>query len=206
MGMYSEQILPRCLDFALSREPYLHARQRVVQKLTGQILEIGFGSGLNVPYYPSSVSKVYAVDPSETGRKLAQKRVAACSIPIEWAGLDGQKLALADASVDNALSTFTLCTISDLDAALAELMRVLKPGGYFYFLEHGRSPDRAVAKWQDRLNPIQLRLGGGCNLNRPISDRIRAAGFCLDALDNYYLKRGPGGYIFEGRARACAKS
>lgn len=204
MGFYADHILPRCIDFTLGRGPILRARARIAQGLFGEVLEIGFGSGLNLPYYPAEVSKIHAVDPCETGKQLARKRLQACTIPIAWAGLDGQALALPDASVDAVLSTFTLCTIPDLDVALAELRRVLRPGGRFHFLEHGRSPEAQVARWQDRLDPIQQRLAGGCHLNRAIDQQLRAAGFCLDTLDNYYL-RGPkvGTYMFEGRARLC---
>jgi ubiquinone/menaquinone biosynthesis C-methylase UbiE len=204
MGFYADQILPRCIDFALSRRPILRARERITEGLSGEVLEIGFGSGLNLPYYPASVSKIYAVDPCETGKRLARERIAACSIPIEWAGLDGQTLELADASVDAVLSTFTFCTIPNLDAALAELRRVLRPGGQLHFLEHGRSPEPGVAKWQDRLTPIQRRMAGGCHLNRAMDDKVRAAGFELHSLETYYLK-GPkvGTYVFEGRARAA---
>jgi ubiquinone/menaquinone biosynthesis C-methylase UbiE len=204
MGLYSEHFVPRCTDFVLSRAPILQARARVALDLTGTLLEIGFGSGLNMPYLPRAVTKVLAVEPSPVARKLARQRIADSGIAHEWIGLDGARLALDDASVDGALSTFTLCTIPDLDAALRELHRVLKPRAGFHFLEHGRSPDAAVAKWQDRLTPVQKRLAAGCHLNREISDRLRAAGFCIDVIDTYY-RAGPKffSYFYEGRARRC---
>lgn len=204
MSFYSEQVVPRCNDFMLSRAPILKLRERVVNGLSGDVLEIGFGSGLNVPYYPKAVTHVHAIEPSPIARKLAQRRVQESAVPIEWSGLDGERLELPDASVDAALTTFTLCTIPNVDAALRELRRVLKPGGMLHFLEHGRSPDTNVAKWQDRLTPLQKRLAAGCHLNRATADLLRAAGFCLDQLDNYYLP-GPrfAGYISEGRARRC---
>jgi ubiquinone/menaquinone biosynthesis C-methylase UbiE len=204
MGFYSEHIVPRCTDFMLSRAPILKLRQRVTQGLGGDLLEIGFGSGLNVPYYPASVKRVLAVEPSPVGRKLAERRVRASTVPVEWSGLDGECLTLPDASADCALTTFTLCTIPDVEGALRELRRVIRPGGMLHFLEHGRSPDPKVAKWQDRLDPLQQRMAAGCHLNRPTADLLRAAGFCLDQLDNYYLP-GPkfAGYISEGRARRC---
>ncbi|HKU37543.1 MAG TPA: class I SAM-dependent methyltransferase [Polyangiales bacterium] len=204
MSFYSEHIVPRCTDFMLSREPILKLRERVVQGMSGEVLEIGFGSGLNVPYYPEAVTRVYAVEPSSIARKLAEARVQHSRVPIVWSGLDGQRLELPDASIDAALTTFTLCTIPDVAAALRELRRVIKPGGMLHFLEHGRSPDSSVAKWQDRLTPLQKRLAAGCHLNRNTADLLRAAGFCLDSLDNYYLP-GPrvATYISEGRARRC---
>jgi SAM-dependent methyltransferase len=204
MGLYSDHFLPRCTDFVLSREPILVARRRVTRGLHGAVLELGFGSGLNLPYYPSEVTQVFAVEPSSVAKQLAGPRVAQSGVRFAWSGLDGQQLDLPDASVDAALTTFTLCTIPDLDRALGELRRVLRQGGMLHFLEHGRSPSARVARWQDRLNPLHRRFAGGCNLNRDLPARLRAAGFCIDALDSYQMP-GPrlAGYFFEGRARNC---
>jgi ubiquinone/menaquinone biosynthesis C-methylase UbiE len=204
MGFYSERIVPRCVDFLLSRAPILELRKRALRGLRGDVLEVGFGSGLNMPYYPAEVTSVLAIEPSPLARALAQPRIEAAKVPVRWGGLDGAALAVPDASVDAALSTFTFCTIRDLTSALRELRRVVRPGGALHFLEHGRSPDASVARWQDRLNPLQQRLAAGCNLNRAISDLVRDAGFCIDTLDTYYLP-GPrfAAYIFEGRARRC---
>ncbi len=204
MSFYADQVLPRMIDFACGRAPIDRVRERVSQGLHGEVLEIGFGSGLNLPHLPAAVTKLHAVDPSETGRKLARKRIAKSPVSIAWSGLDGQNLELPDASVDCALSTFTLCTVPDLERTLHEVHRVLRPNGAFHFLEHGRSPDASVARWQDRLTPWHRRVVGGCELNRSIVDQLRAAGFCIDSLQNYYLP-GPkfSTYIYEGRARAC---
>lgn len=204
MSFYAEQILPRVIDFACSRAPIVRVRERVCRGLHGEVLEIGFGSGLNLPHMSLDVTKLCAVDPSATGKQLARYRVARSPFPIEWSGLDGQNLALPDASVDCALSTFTLCTVPDIDRTLREVHRVLRPNGVFRFLEHGRSQDSGVAAWQDRLTPLHRRLVGGCELNRSIADRLRAAGFCVDELENYYLP-GPrvSAFIYEGVARAC---
>jgi ubiquinone/menaquinone biosynthesis C-methylase UbiE len=204
MSFYEDKVLPHCIDFLLSRKPFLEARARVAQGLRGEVVEIGFGSGLNLPYLPDAVTKLHAVDPSGGALRIARTRIAACTCAVEPCGLDGQALALPDASMDAALCTFTLCTIPDVERALQEVRRVLKPGGAFHFLEHGRSPEAAVAKWQDRLTPFQRVVGGGCHLNRAIGDLVRNAGFCVDALDNYYLP-GPrfAAYLYEGRARAC---
>jgi ubiquinone/menaquinone biosynthesis C-methylase UbiE len=169
--------------------------------LEGEVLEVGFGSGLNVAHYPPTVTRVRAVEPSMVGRALAADRIAASPIPVEYVGLDGARIPLDDESVDHALSTWTLCTIPDVEGALAEILRVLRPGGTFHFLEHGRSPDANVAKWQDRLDPMQQRLFGGCHLNRPIDDLLRACGLQVSAIENYSM-RGPKpfGYMYEGIA------
>ena len=189
------------MNVALGTRECTRLRERVTAGLEGEMLEVGFGSGLNVPHYPPPVRHVRAVDPATVGRVLAAERVAASSIPVEYVGLDGAQLPLDDESVDCVLSTWTMCTIPDIDRALAEIRRVLRPGGTLHFLEHGRSPDAGVAKWQDRLDPIQQRLFGGCHLNRPVAALVRDAHLQIDRLENYYL-RGPKplGYMFEGRA------
>lgn len=201
MGFYERRILPHIIDRVLGTGECKKYRKRTAAGLSGVVLEVGFGSGLNLPFYPEQVERIHAIDPSEVGRKLAAGRIAACPIPVEFAGLDGQRLPLPDASVDAVLSTWTLCTIPDVDAALAEMLRVLKPGAALHFLEHGRSADPAVARWQDRLNPIEKLVGGGCNLNRSIDRHVEGAGFRVDALDNFYMK-GPRafGYMYAGRA------
>jgi SAM-dependent methyltransferase len=201
MGFYTAQIVPRFTDVALRGREFGRLRARVAAGLEGEVLEVGFGSGLNVPYYPPAVTRVRAVDPAVVGRKLAAGRVAESPVPIDYLGLDGEVLPLDDASVDHVLTTWTLCTIPDVDRALAEMARVLRPGGGFHFLEHGRSPDPGVARWQDRLTPLQRRLAGGCHLNRPIHELIARQGLQINEIDNYYLK-GPRalGYMYEGTA------
>ena len=166
------------------------------------MLEIGFGSGTNVPFYPATVSRVVAVDPAEVGRKLAGKRLARSPIPVEFVGLDGEHLPLDDASVDHVLSTWTLCSIPDVEQALAEVRRVLKPGGTLHFCEHGASPDPGVRKWQERLTPIQRRLFGGCHLDRAIDRLVAGSGLVIETLDTSYM-RGPKlvGHMYEGIAR-----
>lgn len=198
---YNDRILPRAVDKALGGAAFAKLRVRATEGLRGRVLEVGFGSGLNVAHYPSAVERVLAVDPATTGRTLAAKRVAASPVPVEYVGLDGQDLPLGDGTVDCVLTTWTLCSIPDLARALAEMRRVLRPGGVLHFLEHGRSPDPAVARWQDRLTPIQRHLFGGCHLNRPIRTDITDAGFEIARIDNFYL-RGPRpfGYMYEGRA------
>jgi len=141
-----------------------------------EVLEIGFGSGLNIPYYPAGLKRVRAVDPATAGRKLAAKRAAACDVPIEYIGADAEALPVGDASVDYVLSTWTLCTIPDAVRALAEIRRVLRPGGAFRFVEHGLAPDAGVARRQQWLTPLQCRAFGGCHLNRRIDQLVAAAG------------------------------
>jgi ubiquinone/menaquinone biosynthesis C-methylase UbiE len=166
-------------------------RQRVCSGLAGEVVEIGFGSGLNVPFYPSAVTRVAAVEPADVGWKLAAKRLRDAAVPVERAGLDGQSLPFPDDSFDAALSTWTMCTIPDIGAALRELRRVLKPGGTLHFVEHGLAPDERVQVWQHRLEPIQKRLFGGCHLTRQIVPLLTGAGFEIREVDRYYERGSP---------------
>ncbi len=203
MGFYREQILPRFQDKIMDRKPMREVRARVCDGLTGDVVEIGFGTGLNVPYYPPQVTKVFAIEPSRVCMHIAEPRIARSPVSVAPAGLTGEHLDLPSESFDAALSTWTLCTIPDLDSALAELRRVLTPGGTFHFVEHGHAPDAGVARWQERLEPMNKRLGGGCHLTRRITEHIEKAGFAIDQLDTYYFtgEPKPVGYTFEGRAR-----
>lgn len=201
MRLYRDQILPRLTDVVMRRDEFTEIRARVVAGLDGVVLEIGFGSGLNVPLYPPTVRRLLAVDPATVGRKLANGRVAAGNVPVEYIGLDASVLALEEGSIDHAVTTWTLCSIPDVQRALSEIYRVLRPGGTYHFVEHGRSPDTGVARWQDRLTPVQRLVAGGCHLNRPIDDLIAGSGLRLARLDNYYLAAPKAfGYTFEGVA------
>jgi ubiquinone/menaquinone biosynthesis C-methylase UbiE len=200
MGFYGDQILPRALDLALRGSEFARVRARVTAGLDGEVLEIGFGSGLNLPHYPPGVRQVIAVDPATVGRQLAARRVAS-RVPVEFRGHDAQALPAADETVNHVVSTWTLCSIRDPGQALAEIYRVLRPGGTLRFAEHGLAPDAKVARFQHRLTPLQRRLVGGCHLDRPVSELIAGSGLELSHLDTYYLAWPRAlSYTYEGAA------
>src|SRR5215472_15806108 len=201
MGWYGDQVLPRIIDMVMRDAETTQVRTRVAAGLNGEVLEVGFGSGLNVPHYPAAVTRVRAVDPATVGRKLASKRTAASPVPVDFVGLDAERLPVDDASVDHVLCTWTLCTIPDPELALAEISRVLRPGGSLHFAEHGLSPDAKVAMTQHRFTPLQRRVAGGCHLDRPIDKLIAGSGLAFERLETYYM-RGPKAwvYTFEGTA------
>ena len=201
MGFYREQVLPRLVDRACGGSDMERWRQRATAGLTGTVVEIGFGSGLNLPVYPPEVHLVYAVEPALTARRLAETRIAESPVEVEHIGLDGQSIPLADASCDGALSTFTLCTIPDVETALAEIYRVLRPGGRFHYLEHGLAPDASMQTWQHRIEPFQRRLADGCHLTRDPTALVRAAGFEIERSESRYSKGPkPWSYFTEGAA------
>jgi ubiquinone/menaquinone biosynthesis C-methylase UbiE len=204
MGLWESQLLPRCINRICGTKEIGRHRAATNAGLRGSVVEIGFGSALNVPYYPAEVTMVHAVDPSPLGRKLGAARLRASVVPVEFVDLDGQHLSLGDASVDGALSTFTLCTIPDAGRALDELFRVLRPGGQFHYLEHGLAPDPAVAAKQHKRNGFQQRVAGGCNLDRPIDQMVRQAGFEITAQSNDWLDGPallkPWNYLYQGVA------
>lgn len=191
MGIYTEKVLPHIIDKACGMKSAVPLRQRVCDGLHGRVVEIGFGSGHNIPHYPVAVTGVAAVEPADVGWKLAGTRLAAASVRVERTGLDGQALPLPDHSCDTALSTWTLCTIPDVATALGEVQRVLKPGGTLHFVEHGLAPDENVQRWQHRLEPMQKRLFGGCHLSRPIADLLTDAGFTLSEVEIFYEDGAP---------------
>jgi ubiquinone/menaquinone biosynthesis C-methylase UbiE len=203
VGVYAEQVLPRVIDKVMDVKPLREARARACGALAGEVLEVGFGSGLNLPHLPPAVTKVLAVEPSEVARRLARKRIADAAADVELVGLDGQSVPLADDSADAALVTWTLCTIPDARAALDEVRRVLRPGGVLHFVEHGCSPDDRVRRWQHRLDGIQQRVAGGCHLVRDIPAMLADAGYEVERLQTYYGRGEPKthGWTFEGVAR-----
>ncbi|MEE9414781.1 MAG: class I SAM-dependent methyltransferase [Acidimicrobiales bacterium] len=201
MGLYRDQVLPRLVDKACSTKSVGKWRARCMDQMHGVIVEPGFGSGTNVPHYPPEVTKVYAVDPAVLGQKLASDRLSASAVEVEFIGLDGQAIPLEDDSVDCGLATFTLCTIPDPMVALAELRRVIKPGGALHFVEHGLAPDESLQKWQYRIDPVQKRLFDGCHVSRNHPEMLKAAGFEIDWLDSSFADGPkPWSYFYVGRA------
>lgn len=190
MGLYREHVLPRLIDRACGTADLRPWRASVALGLTGTVVEIGFGSGLNLPALPAEVDLVYAVEPAALARRLAERRIVATTARVQHIGLEGEAIPLDDASCDSALSTFTLCTIPDVARALAEVRRVLRPGGRLHFLEHGVSPDPSIAAWQRRIEPMQKRLFDGCHLTRDPAALVRAAGFEIERVESRYAK-GP---------------
>jgi len=205
MGLWTDHALPHLMDRVL-RTPEVNARRaKVCQGLHGRVLEIGFGGGLNLRHYPAEVIEILVVEPSASALRIAEPRKAAVSVPIDHVGLDGARLDLPDGSVDCVLSTYTLCTIPDVDAALLEVHRVLKPAGALHFLEHGRAPTESVRRWQRRLHPVHSRMAGGCHLDRPIENLITRSGLVIDELETEYGDGPrPFSYLYRGRARRAA--
>ena len=191
MGYYEQRIVPRIINIACGDKNLRPLRERTCAGLSGEVVEVGFGSGLNIPYFPDSVKRVAAVDPSDLGWKLASTRLAESEVPIERSGLDGQSLPFDDESFDTGLTTFTMCTIPDAVGALVELRRVLRPGGTLHFLEHGLAPDEKVQRWQRRLNPLEKRMVGGCTFTRPVAHLLSEAGFTITDIDLFYAKGAP---------------
>jgi len=207
MGFYRDRVFPRVMNVACNTQSTRRIRAQVCEPLAGEVLEIGFGTGLNLPHLPTSVGRLLAVDPLRAGRRLAGARLDdATHVSVDFVGLDGQSLELEDDSVDNALSTWTLCTIPDPAAAVREIGRVLRPGGTFHFAEHGRAPDSKVRAWQDRLNGVQRRVACGCNLNRDIAAIIEDGGMTMVTIDTFYVKGDPRflGWTYQGTAEVAA--
>jgi len=204
MGFYRSRILPRLMNAAMSTDENREIRARVCAGLEGAVVEIGFGSGLNVPFYPQAVHTVHAVEPLALSFEMATEGIAASHVEVHLAGLTGERLDLPSGCADAVLSTWTLCTIPDVGAALRELRRVLKPGGLLHFVEHGLSPDPKVARRQGRWEPISKPFAGGCHLTRDIPDLITSAGFAIYPLAVYQHPKEPKpfGWTFEGRAHA----
>jgi ubiquinone/menaquinone biosynthesis C-methylase UbiE len=204
MGLWADRALPHIVDKACGTGDIMKMRVTACEGLRGRVLEIGFGSGHNIPVYPDAVKEVAAVEPADVAWQISEKRREASDVPVERSGLDGECLMEQDASCDSALSTFTLCTIPDAVQALREVRRVLKPGGSLHFLEHGRAPTERVQAWQRRLEPIQRRMFGGCHLTRHVPTLLEDAGFEVVELQADYLPgpafAKPFGYGYVGRA------
>jgi ubiquinone/menaquinone biosynthesis C-methylase UbiE len=191
MGIYSDYIFPHLLEFTLGRGEPMKQRCRALEAARGEVLEIGFGTGLNLSCYPSGVGRLSLIDPARHLSRKVARRIAAAGFPVEMAHLDAARLPFDSERFDTVVSTWTLCTIPQVEAALIEIRRVLKPDGRFLFLEHGRSADDKVARRQDRWNGLQRVVGCGCNLNRPIDRLIEAAGLRVDRLERFLMPKTP---------------
>ena len=202
MGFYDERVLPYLVHLAMRQETFLAYRQRVVQDAHGRVLEIGVGSGLNLPLYGEKVRHVTGLDPSPRLLSMARRVQAGSRVPTELIEASAEAIPLENESIDTVVSTWTLCSIPDVLAALREMRRVLTPAGELRFIEHGRAPEATVRLWQDRLTPAWKRLAGGCHLNRPIRELLEDAGFRVEQMDTGYMKGPkPMTFMYEGQAR-----
>ncbi len=206
MGIYREWILPRLMDVAMGRTVLAEERRRCLAAARGRVLEVGFGSGRNLPFYPSAVQEVIAIDPSGSGARLARRRIQQATFPVQFRPVSAEQIDAPDRSFDTVVSTFSLCSIPRAATALEHMRRVLAPDGRLLFVEHGRAPDPSIRRWQDRLTPAHRALSGGCHLNRDIAELVAGAGFELLALDTSYAA-GPrvSSFFYRGtaRPRAC---
>lgn len=188
MGIYRRVLLPRILNLACGSKPTMKQREKVVPLAAGRVLEIGIGSGLNLPYYAAGrVEHLWGLDPSPEMWALARKKLGTLAFGVEFLEASAEEIPLEDGSADTVLITYALCTIPDVHCALREVRRVLSPGGRLVFCEHGLAPDENVRRWQERVNPLWRRIGGGCNLNRPIPGLLERAGFGIRRMDTMYL-------------------
>lgn len=201
MGFYSQAILPTILDWSMSDPRFSDYRKQVLSKVSGNVLEIGFGTGLNLPHYPEEIDKLTVIDSNPGMNSFAQKRIQASSIQVDSKVLNGENLPMADNTFDSVVSTWTLCSIARVDQALQEIHRVLKPGGKFFFIEHGLSDDPNVQVWQNRLTPLQKIIGDGCHLNRNIEQLVKNH-FPVVTLEKFYVPKLPkiGAYMYKGIA------
>jgi ubiquinone/menaquinone biosynthesis C-methylase UbiE len=202
MSFYRRRVLPYLVHLATRQKRLVPFRRRVIGAAEGRVLEVGIGSGLNLPLYASTVRSLIALDPSPELLRMARRRGAGLSLPVEFLEASAEAIPLDDDSIDAVVTTWTLCTIPDAPRALTEMRRVLKPGGALLFVEHGRAPEPRVARWQDRLDPLWSRLAGGCHLNRKMDDLISGSGFRIERLE-YARLPGPRThtFLYEGRAR-----
>lgn len=191
MGLYRDHVFPYLLEWMLGNRRSMEFRQRALAQAQGSVLEIGFGTGLNLSCYPATVARLTLIDPEKLLARRVARRIAEAPFPVEMAFLDAAHLPFGDATFDTVVSTWTLCTIPEVASAMAEIRRVLKPGGHFLFLEHGRSSDAAVARRQDRWNGVQQAVGCGCNLNRPIDQIVSTAGLRITAIDRFEMPKTP---------------
>jgi ubiquinone/menaquinone biosynthesis C-methylase UbiE len=202
VGIYHRCIFPYLLDRAMASKVLRRPRTRTLARARGRILEVGFGTGMNLAHYPSDVTRIEALDPDVDLDRYSRPRITAAAIDVDFHHLDAERLPFDDASFDTIVCTLTLCSIPDVTRALEEVGRVLKAGGQLLFLEHGLAPEPSVARWQRRLTPIQRRLGGGCHLDRDPLRLVAASGLRIAGHEHYYLRGVPrfAGYMTEGYA------
>jgi SAM-dependent methyltransferase len=201
-GFYERRVLPWLIEIAMRNKEAKRYRERVIPQATGRVLEVGIGSGLNIPFYGAGVRYLFALDPSAELRRMALRRTKGARFTVEFLDRSAEEIPLEQASVDTVVTTWTLCTIPDAVRALQEMKRVLKPAGALLFVEHGLAPEPSVQVWQQRLNPLWNRIGGGCNLDRKIDDLIARSGFRLGALETEYVKGlKPMSFTYTGWAR-----
>jgi len=202
MGFYAKYIFPHILEYAMSRSILVDCRKDTLSEVKGEILEIGFGTGMNLPYYPEHVQRITCVDANIHMHSRAEKRLKSSAIKVDYYPVNAESLPFSDRTFDTVVSTFTLCSINNIHRALSEIARVLKPDGRFFFAEHGLSPDYRVQKWQHRLNPINKALSCGCNLNRNIKELVESCNLRILKLDQFYLEKTPKafGYMYKGIA------
>lgn len=201
MGFYSRRILPYLLDWAMSDQSLTAYRQDVLANVQGEVLEIGFGTGLNLSYYPEDIHKIIAIDANPGVNALAQKRIQASSITVDNRVLNGENLPMVDNTFDSVVSTWTLCSIANVEQAIKEIYRVLKPGGRFFFVEHGLSNEPKIQVWQNRLTPLQKIIADGCHLNRNIRQLVENQ-FNTVTVEEFYADKTPkiSGYLYKGVA------
>ncbi|WP_088891713.1 class I SAM-dependent methyltransferase [Leptolyngbya ohadii] len=201
MGFYSQRVFPYLMDWSMASPELAQYRRSLLANVTGTVLEIGFGTGLNLAYYPENVRQLVAIDANAGSHRLAEKRVAQSGITVDHRVLNGERLPMSDETFDSVVSTWTLCSIANVEQAIAEIHRVLKPGGKFFFVEHGLSRDPNVQVWQNRLNPVQKVIADGCHLNRNIRQLVEQQ-FSSVAIEEFYGEGLPKflGYLYKGTA------
>jgi ubiquinone/menaquinone biosynthesis C-methylase UbiE len=202
MGFYQEQILPWLVHLSMRQRRLAPYRHRVVSSATGRVLEVGIGSGLNLPFYGNAVAEIIGIEPSRKLLGMANEAARKSQIPLRLVEGTAEAIPIEDHSIDTVVTTWTMCSIPEIQSALQEMRRVLKPGGHLLFVEHGRAPEPGVRWWQDHLTPAWKHFSGGCHLNRAIGELIEKAGFRIERLEKSYM-RGPKPmtFMYEGSAR-----